>query len=41
MPAVVAGTERGLLEADAVWLRLTQAGRLFANEALEAFAPDP
>jgi oxygen-independent coproporphyrinogen-3 oxidase len=37
--AVAAGSERGLLEADVEHLRLTPAGRLFANEALEPFAP--
>jgi oxygen-independent coproporphyrinogen-3 oxidase len=37
--AVAAGRERGLLEADVEHLRLTPAGRLLANEALEPFAP--
>jgi oxygen-independent coproporphyrinogen III oxidase len=33
------GRERGLLESDELAIRLTPAGRLLANEALEAFAP--
>ncbi len=37
--AVAAGTERGVLEADGHRLRLTPTGRLFANDALEPFAP--
>lgn len=37
--AVAAGTERGLLEADSRGMRLTPAGRLLANDALEPFAP--
>jgi oxygen-independent coproporphyrinogen-3 oxidase len=37
--AVEGGRERGLLEVDRTHLRLTRQGRLFANEALEAFAP--
>jgi oxygen-independent coproporphyrinogen III oxidase len=37
--AVASGCERGLLEVDADRLRLTAAGRLFANDALEPFAP--
>lgn len=37
--AVADGRARGLLETDADKIRLTAAGRLLANEALEAFAP--
>jgi oxygen-independent coproporphyrinogen III oxidase len=37
--AVARGRERGLLVADDEGIRLTPAGRLFANEALEPFAP--
>ncbi len=37
--AVASGCERGLLEVDVDSLRLTSAGRLFANDALEPFAP--
>ncbi len=37
--AVAAGTERGVLDTDEHRLRLTPAGRLFANDALEPFAP--
>jgi oxygen-independent coproporphyrinogen III oxidase len=37
--AVARGRERGLLAADDEGIRLTPAGRLFANEALEPFAP--
>jgi hypothetical protein len=34
-------TARGLLEVDGDALRLSAAGRLFANEALVGFAPVP
>ncbi|HVM24354.1 MAG TPA: radical SAM family heme chaperone HemW [Candidatus Limnocylindrales bacterium] len=37
--AVADGRERGLLAVDADRLRLTPAGRLFANDALAPFAP--
>lgn len=38
-PAIASGQERGLLELSADAVRLTAAGRLFANDALEPFAP--
>ena len=37
--AVALGHERGLLDVDVESLRLTASGRLFANDALEPFAP--
>ncbi len=37
--AVDDGCQRGLLEVDDAWLRLSDRGRLLANEALVAFAP--
>jgi oxygen-independent coproporphyrinogen III oxidase len=37
--AVDGGRDRGLLEVDRTHLRLTPQGRLFANDALEPFAP--
>ena len=37
--AISSGQERGLLDVSADALRLTAAGRLFANDALEPFAP--
>lgn len=37
--AVQTGIERGLLEVTDEVLRLTRSGRLFANDALEPFAP--
>jgi coproporphyrinogen III oxidase-like Fe-S oxidoreductase len=39
--AVGDATARGLLEVDGDALRLSAAGRLFANEALVGFAPVP
>ncbi len=38
-PAVAEGRQRGLLDVDDAHIRLSHAGRLFANDALEAFAP--
>ncbi len=38
-PAITVGRARALLEFDAEVIRLTAAGRLLANEALEDFAP--